>query len=158
MVNWPLFKRCCGCKAITVAAEWTQHTVSTNVVQNALEKEWWCCACYLTQHMMCNHLMYNSFTFKGTVACSFSPVSSLILLRLSPNLILQLFLNWVHGGCAWFLKLFLCGCLYVYVCVSAPRVLITSGMIWTPNDWLNQFYSCFMAIVVSISLMGMPLA
>ena len=33
---------------------------------------------------------------------------------------------------------------------SYPRLLITSGMIWIPYDWLNKFCSCFMAIVVVI--------
>ena len=52
-----------------------------------------------------------------------------------------------------FLKLILCGssiCVCVFVCVSALRLLITSGVIWTPYDWLNKFYSCYMAIVVII--------
>ena len=36
--------------------------------------------------------------------------------------------------------------------MSAPRLFITiyRGMIWTPYDWLNQFYSCYMATVVII--------
>ena len=43
-----------------------------------------------------------------------------------------------------FLKLFLYR--HVYVCVCVPsRLLITSGVIWSPNDWLNKFYSCYMA-------------
>ena len=38
----------------------------------------------------------------------------------------------------------------VCACVSAPEaiILITSGMILTPYDWLNKFYSCYMASVV----------
>ena len=36
------------------------------------------------------------------------------------------------------------------VCVSTLRLLITSGVIWTPYDWLNKFYSCYMTIVVII--------
>ena len=37
------------------------------------------------------------------------------------------------------------------VCVCpAPRLLITSGMIWTPYDWLNKFYSFYMATLVNI--------
>ena len=35
------------------------------------------------------------------------------------------------------------------VCVP-PKLLITSGMIRTPYDWLNKSYSCYMAIVVVI--------
>ena len=31
-----------------------------------------------------------------------------------------------------------------------PRLLITSGVIWTPYDWLNKFYSFYMAAVVII--------
>ena len=34
--------------------------------------------------------------------------------------------------------------------MSAPRLLITSAVIWTPYDWLNKLYSCFVAIVVVI--------
>ena len=35
------------------------------------------------------------------------------------------------------------------MCVCVPqRLLITSAMIWTLNNWLNQFYSFYMAIVV----------
>ena len=54
-----------------------------------------------------------------------------------------------------FLKLFLCGYLYVCVCVCVcvcppPRLLITSGVIWTPYDWFNKFYNCYMATVVII--------
>ena len=41
----------------------------------------------------------------------------------------------------------------VYVCVFVcppPRLLITSGVIWTLYDWLNKFYSCYMATAVVI--------
>ena len=47
-------------------------------------------------------------------------------------------------------------CVNVYACmyVFPPlRLLITSGMMWCdmdPYDWLNKFYSCYMAILVSI--------
>ena len=34
--------------------------------------------------------------------------------------------------------------------MSALRLLITSGVIWTPYDWLNKFYSFYMAAVVII--------
>ena len=57
---------------------------------------------------------------------------------------------------AWFLKIdpvrTISMCVYVclHVCVSTLRLLITSGVIWTPYDWLNKFYSCYMAIVVII--------
>ena len=59
-----------------------------------------------------------------------------------------------------FLKLILCGssaCVFVCVCVCVCvyvcpplRLLITSGVIQTPYDWLNKFYSHYMAIVVII--------
>ena len=42
-----------------------------------------------------------------------------------------------------------CVCLCLSVCLS-PRLLITSSVIWTPNNWLNKFYSCYMAIVIFI--------
>ena len=67
-------------------------------------------------------------------------------------------------ACSWrahgFLKLFLYRYLYMYVyvtharaCVyvSLPlRLLITSGVIWAPYDWLNKSYSCYMAIVIAV--------
>ena len=43
------------------------------------------------------------------------------------------------------------------MCVSVclpPRLLISSGMIWTPYDWLNKFYSCNMAAVVDVISRG----
>ena len=56
-----------------------------------------------------------------------------------------------------FLKLFLCrlcvcvcACVRACVCVPTPRLLLTSGMIWTPYEWLNKFYSCCMVIVIGI--------
>ena len=36
------------------------------------------------------------------------------------------------------------------VCVPALRLLITSGMIWTPYDWLNKLYSFNMVAAVGI--------
>ena len=50
-------------------------------------------------------------------------------------------------GVPGFLKLFLCRRLYV---CPPPRLLKTSGVIWIPYDWLNKFYSCYMATVVVI--------
>ena len=38
-----------------------------------------------------------------------------------------------------------CVCVCARICVSAPRLLITSGVIWTSYDWLNKFYSFYMA-------------
>ena len=54
-----------------------------------------------------------------------------------------------------FLKLFLCGCLYVCICVCLCvhlRLLITSGVMWRDVDriWLVRFYSYYMATVVGI--------
>ena len=43
-------------------------------------------------------------------------------------------------------------CLHVCVC-PPPRLIITSGVMWCdmdPYDWLNKFYSCYMAAVVVI--------
>ena len=67
------------------------------------------------------------------------------------------------GRTSGFLKLFLCGRLYtcvcvcvcvcVFACVSAPRLLITGGVMWCdvdPYDWLNKFYGFCMAAVVDI--------
>ena len=35
--------------------------------------------------------------------------------------------------------------------MSAPRLLTTNGMMWTPFGWLNKGYSFYMAAVVVIS-------
>ena len=49
-------------------------------------------------------------------------------------------------------------CMYVCVCVcvSAPSLLITNGMIWTPYNWLNKFYSLIwqlqLLLVVGVAL------
>ena len=40
-------------------------------------------------------------------------------------------------------------CLRVCVC-PPPRLLLTSGVMWRPYDWLNKFYSCYMTFVVVI--------
>ena len=41
------------------------------------------------------------------------------------------------------------------VCVCPPPgLLITSGVIWTPYDWLNNFYSFYMATAVIIGSRG----
>ena len=55
-------------------------------------------------------------------------------------------LRFLNQARAWFLKI-----VPVRMCVClSPRLLITSGMILTSCDWLNKFYSCYMAIVVVI--------
>ena len=42
-------------------------------------------------------------------------------------------------------------CVCMCMCVCPPlRLLITSGVIWTPCDWLNKLYSFYMAAVVII--------
>ena len=41
----------------------------------------------------------------------------------------------------------MCAC----VCVPTLRLLITSGMIWTPYDWLNKLWSFYIAAVVIFS-------
>ena len=28
---------------------------------------------------------------------------------------------------------------------------MTNGVIWTPYDWLNKFYSCYMATIIVIT-------
>ena len=43
-------------------------------------------------------------------------------------------------------------CVYAHVSVCPPpRLLITSGVIETPYDWLNKFYRLYMAAAVIIS-------
>ena len=46
-----------------------------------------------------------------------------------------------------------CVCARMRVCVCPLGYLITSGVMWhdmDPYDWLNKFYSCYMATVVVI--------
>ena len=58
-----------------------------------------------------------------------------------------------HRPCTpGFLKLLLCGCPYVCLCLCLlPRLQTTSGVIWTPYDWVNKFYSIYMAATIVIS-------
>ena len=67
---------------------------------------------------------------------------------------------WPHADVPSFLELLLsanvhmCVCVCMcFACVSAPRLLITSGMMWCdidPYDWLNKFNGFYMAAVVGI--------
>ena len=44
-------------------------------------------------------------------------------------------------------------CMRVRVCLHVcppPRLLITSGVIWTPYDWSKKLYSFYMAAEVNI--------
>ena len=41
-------------------------------------------------------------------------------------------------------------CMCMCVCVCTPRLLTTSGVMWTPYDWVNKFYSFYMAAAVII--------
>ena len=60
---------------------------------------------------------------------------------------------------AWFLRIvsvrtsvYVCVCVCMCACVCLlPRLLIIIGMIWTPYDWLNKFYSFYMPLVVTIN-------
>ena len=50
-----------------------------------------------------------------------------------------------------------CGCVCTCMC-PPPRLLINSGVIWTPYDWLNKFYNFYLAAVVSIiSMCGLSI-
>ena len=54
---------------------------------------------------------------------------------------------------AWFLEIDSVHDVCMRVCVSVrppPKLLIISGVIWTPYDWLNKFYSFYMAPVIII--------
>ena len=51
---------------------------------------------------------------------------------------------------------FVSSCVCVCVCVRAHvhlhlRLIVTSGVIWTPYDWINKFYSYNMAAIVGIA-------
>ena len=52
----------------------------------------------------------------------------------------------------WIVGMRVCMCVCVCVCVRVPtpRLLVTSGVIWTTYDWLNKFYTCYMATVAII--------
>ena len=43
-----------------------------------------------------------------------------------------------------------CANICICICVSVPRLLITSGAIWTQYDWLHKSYSFYVAVLVSI--------
>ena len=66
-----------------------------------------------------------------------------------------MFLNQAPGRRApGFYRLILSAkCVYVCVCMSVcppPRLVITSGVMWTPYDWLNKYHSFCMAAIVNI--------
>ena len=65
------------------------------------------------------------------------------------------FLNQVRRPAhTWFLKIdpaLIVGMrVCVCVCVYLSPKLLTSGMVWIPCDYLNKFYSCYMATVAVI--------
>ena len=88
-------------------------------------------------------LSQNPFCKAGTPQSCFRPYIDLHGFTL---------LNQAPTGKPGFLKLILCGRLYVciFVCMSTPRLLITSGIIWMLYDWLNKFYSFYAAAVFCI--------
>ena len=49
----------------------------------------------------------------------------------------------------WMVGMRVCVCVCVCVCPH-PRLLMTSGVIRNSCDWLNKFYSCYVATVVVI--------
>ena len=58
----------------------------------------------------------------------------------------------LNQECTWFLEIDLVREVCVSVCLP-PRLVITSGVMWRdmdPYDWLNKYYSFFMAAIVGI--------
>ena len=49
----------------------------------------------------------------------------------------------------WIIGMRVCVCVCVCVCLR-PRLIITSGVIWTSYNLLNKFYSCYIATVAII--------
>ena len=95
------------------------------------------------------HLCTNFVTSK----CFLVPIATTLSMQTYYSLCL--YTRRAQAGTPGFLKLFLCRRLYVCLCVCVcvclpPRLLITSGVIWTPYDWLNKFYNQYMAIIVVI--------
>ena len=72
---------------------------------------------------------------------------------LVPQMVRDLFLNQLCASLwpahIWFLEIHLVRKVCVSVC-PPPRLVITSGVIWTPYDWLKKYYSFCMAAIVSI--------
>ena len=46
-----------------------------------------------------------------------------------------------------------CMCTCMHVCPS-PRLLIISGVMWTPYDWFNKFYIFIMAYLVRLGIVS----
>ena len=46
--------------------------------------------------------------------------------------------------------IFVCLCVFVSASEATNKLVVSCGMILTLYDWLNKFYSCCMATVVSI--------
>ena len=49
-------------------------------------------------------------------------------------------------------------CVYIHVYAPPLRLLIASGMMWTPCDWLNKVYSFYMAAIDGVVIVSMALA
>ena len=93
-----------------------------------------------------------SLSYNCSSSCMYEGLYQLVPVYFSIYLLNQA--NRPQAGVPGFYKLILsnkcvCMCVSVSVC-SPPRLLITSGIIWTPNDWLNKFYSFCMAAIVGI--------
>ena len=120
---------------------------------------WW--------YIICSYKMYITQVIKGELGLMWtrteyikSHMVTLGFLGFSDLLICEMLVIFIKPGsrppqhlvswncsCA---DVCMCVCACVCVCVSAPRLLITCGMIWTPYNWLNKFYSHYMEIVVVI--------
>ena len=87
------------------------------------------------------------YTIKGPVLYPYK--NEEICMALFHIRIFKLGACWLQAGVR--LVSYNCFCTDICICVCPPpRLLITSSMIWTPCDWLNKFYGCYMATVVVI--------
>ena len=67
--------------------------------------------------------------------------------------IIVILISFLNQECwhSWFPRIAFVWEIGISVCMSLPsRLLITSTIIWALYDWLNKFYSFYMAAVVSV--------
>ena len=122
---------------------------------------WVCMIKYKYSWLLCMYVVMSSYSCQIRYRLSYRSLGKIHHWIIShENCLWQnIFISWgirwkfLNQARAWFLKIDPVQIVGMHVCVCVclhPRLLITSGMIWTSYDWLNKFYSCYMATIVII--------
>ena len=103
------------------------------------------CVCY----RWLNFAAIGPLVFSTQSGC-YSLISQLAMSQLISNCLgIIIFKPGVYQPQAGFVYVYVCFCVCV-CCVFAPEVSIDQWRVMDPCDWLNKFYSCYIATVVGI--------